>query len=215
MSRTRKDPPRLTRAERQERTRLALLDAAAEVVTERGLHGASVEAIAARAGFTRGAFYSNFRSREELFVELLQQRVYRRYAEMAMQVISGERIDTPRESGERLAAIQGEPEAPAMFHLWLELLAQAGRDPDLREMAAGFWRGNAMLIEQALAAAEEAHGTELNVDARALAAAAIALDVGLGIQHFVDPERVPLSVWPDAFEALYRGLEDAQTSRSK
>jgi hypothetical protein len=82
-------------------------------------------------------------------------------------------------------------------------------------MVAGFWRGNAILIEQAFHAAEEAHGTRLNVDPHALAAAAIALDVGLSIQHYADPERVPLSVWPDAFEALYKGLEDAQTSRSK
>jgi AcrR family transcriptional regulator len=55
---------------RRENTRMRLLDAAAEVFAEVGLEGASVEAICERAGFTRGAFYSNFESKDELFLEL-------------------------------------------------------------------------------------------------------------------------------------------------
>ena len=55
---------------RRERTRQRLLDAAAEVFAEVGLDAASVEAICERAGFTRGAFYSNFDSKDELFLEL-------------------------------------------------------------------------------------------------------------------------------------------------
>jgi AcrR family transcriptional regulator len=50
-----------------------LLDAGAEVFAETGLQGVSVEAICARAGFTRGAFYSNFSSKEELFLALLDR----------------------------------------------------------------------------------------------------------------------------------------------
>lgn len=55
---------------RRENTRARLLDAAAQVFAEAGLEGASVEAICERAGFTRGAFYSNFESKDELFLEL-------------------------------------------------------------------------------------------------------------------------------------------------
>jgi AcrR family transcriptional regulator len=55
---------------RRERTRQRLLDAAAEVFAEVGLDAASVEAVCERAGFTRGAFYSNFSSKDELFLEL-------------------------------------------------------------------------------------------------------------------------------------------------
>jgi AcrR family transcriptional regulator len=47
--------------------------AASEVFAESGFDGASVEAICERAGFTRGAFYSNFASKEELFFGLVQQ----------------------------------------------------------------------------------------------------------------------------------------------
>ncbi|MGV8881850.1 MAG: TetR/AcrR family transcriptional regulator [Rhodoglobus sp.] len=54
----------------RENTRARLLDAAAEVFAGVGLDAASVEAVCDRAGFTRGAFYSNFESKDELFLEL-------------------------------------------------------------------------------------------------------------------------------------------------
>ncbi|WP_238343673.1 TetR/AcrR family transcriptional regulator [Microbacterium sp. RG1] len=57
----------------RENTRARLLAAASEVFAELGLEGASVEAICERAGFTRGAFYSNFASKEELLLGLMQQ----------------------------------------------------------------------------------------------------------------------------------------------
>lgn len=194
---------RLTRSESQERTRAALLDAAAELFVEHGYQGASVERIALRAGFTRGAFYSNFASKEELFAALLQDRVYALYAEMAERAIAGEQVDTPRQSGERLAAVQAAPAGQWLFRLWLELLAHAGRDPSFKAIAAGFWRTNRELIAKAIQAAADARGIELAHDARVLASAAIALDIGLSLQHFVDPDAVPLSVYPDAFEAFY------------
>ena len=56
---------------RREATRQKLLDAAAQVFAEVGLDAASVEAICERAGFTRGAFYSNFETKDELFLELV------------------------------------------------------------------------------------------------------------------------------------------------
>lgn len=54
----------------RENTRARLLDAAAQVFAEVGLDGASVEEVCERAGFTRGAFYSNFESKDELFLML-------------------------------------------------------------------------------------------------------------------------------------------------
>jgi AcrR family transcriptional regulator len=54
----------------RQNTRARLLDAAAEVFAEVGLDVASVEAVCDRAGFTRGAFYSNFESKDQLFLEL-------------------------------------------------------------------------------------------------------------------------------------------------
>ena len=60
--------PRLTRKERQTQTREALLASATSVLAEKGLHSASIDDIAAHAGFTKGAFYANFASKEALFL---------------------------------------------------------------------------------------------------------------------------------------------------
>ncbi|MBV8159022.1 MAG: TetR family transcriptional regulator, partial [Dyella sp.] len=63
---------RLTREESRDQTRQRLLEAAAVVIAKKGLAATSVEDIAAHAGYTRGAFYSNFTSKNDLFIELLK-----------------------------------------------------------------------------------------------------------------------------------------------
>src|SRR6187551_259333 len=68
MSRVRTRPTR-------DDTRDRLFEAAARVFEEHGIGGASIEAIAAAAGFTRGAFYSNFRSKDELIIAMLEDHV--------------------------------------------------------------------------------------------------------------------------------------------
>lgn len=64
---------RLTREESREQTRQGLIDAAAVVIAKLGLAAARVEDIAEYAGYTRGAFYSNFDSKLEVFIELLKK----------------------------------------------------------------------------------------------------------------------------------------------
>ncbi|MGO2745583.1 TetR/AcrR family transcriptional regulator [Microbacterium sp.] len=71
---------------RRENTRARLLDAAAQVFAEVGLEGASVEAICERAGFTRGAFYSNFESKDELFLELASSVAEQRLASVRSRI---------------------------------------------------------------------------------------------------------------------------------
>lgn len=65
---------RLTRAEAKARTRQQVLDAAARVFAQKGYAGASVEEIAESAGYSIGALYSNFASKERLFLELMSAR---------------------------------------------------------------------------------------------------------------------------------------------
>lgn len=200
-------PVRLSRAEQRAQTRASLLDAAGRVFVEQGFLGASVEAIAAEAGFTRGAFYSNFGSKEELFAELLQDRVYSIYRRMAESSANLTERPTPRELGERLAAVQAHPEGGWLFRLWLELLAHAGRDERFRKIAAGFWGGNRALSGNAIEAAYAAAGRELPVPADQLATAMIALDIGLALQHFVDPDAASLDLYPELYELLFEPLD--------
>jgi AcrR family transcriptional regulator len=64
---------RLSRNDSREQTTQRLLDAAQKVIAKKGLEASSVENIAAAAGYTRGAFYSNFSSKDDLFIELLRR----------------------------------------------------------------------------------------------------------------------------------------------
>lgn len=65
---------RLTRRESQESTRARLIEAAENVFIRFGFDASPVERIAGAAGFSRGAFYSNFRNKDELFLAVLNQR---------------------------------------------------------------------------------------------------------------------------------------------
>jgi AcrR family transcriptional regulator len=204
---------RLSRKEKQEETRRRLLDAAERVFLRRGLQGSSVEEIAAEAGFTRGAFYSNFKSKDELFVELLHARVYDRYAKMAEE--AQKQPGTPRErlrwGIERVRDVQKGEEGSWLFRLWLECLTQAARDEDFRRLAATFWSGNrGVLTEQAKAAFKEV-GRKPPLPAKQIATAMIALDVGLAVQHLVDPDEAPLDHYLPLFDLLFGTLLDPDT----
>jgi AcrR family transcriptional regulator len=194
---------RLTRAERQEQTRRELLDAAARVFVRRGFQGSTVEEISAEAGYSRGAFYSNFASKEDLFVELLHDRVYRTYTEMYDKALSDpERVITLRETGERLAEMQARSEDRWLFRLWFECIAQATRDRKLRRLAATFWRGNRARGAELIARQVPHHAER----AKSISTALIALDIGLAIQHFIDPEDAPLDVYPELYVLLFGPL---------
>src|SRR5918996_3278353 len=72
----------LTRKQRQEQTREDLVGAAARVFARRGYHKATVEEIAAEAGFSTGAVYSNFDGKEQLFLAIADRQVGDRVAEI-------------------------------------------------------------------------------------------------------------------------------------
>ena len=202
-----------TREEKRAETRRRLLDAAEQVFVRRGLQGSSVEEIAAEAGFTRGAFYSNFKSKDELFVELLHARVYDRYARLAKQ--TQEQPGSPRErlrwGTERLRDIQQDEGGSWLFRLWLECLSQAARDDGFRELAATFWSGNRELLAEQTKAAFEETGGEPPLPPSQIATALIALDIGLAVQHLVDPEGAPLDLYVPLFDLLFGRLLDSPT----
>jgi AcrR family transcriptional regulator len=69
---------RTRQAERTRATRRKLLDAAKRIFAKDGFEGARLEDIAAGAGYTRGAFYANFKSKEDIFFALLEEWVRER-----------------------------------------------------------------------------------------------------------------------------------------
>lgn len=129
--------------------------------------------------------------------------MFRLYAEMARESADPATRLSPRAVGERLAAIQGNPEGRWIFRLWLELLAHAGRDEEFRKIAAGFWSGNRRLTGMAIGLAYEEAGATPPAAPERLASAWIALDIGLALQHFVDPEAAPLDLYPELCDLLF------------
>lgn len=88
---------RLSRADSRERTAQRLLDAAERLIARRGLDATSVEEIAEAAGYSRGAFYSNFKSKEDLFFEVLrrdQERTSARFAAVIDDALPLEQVQS-------------------------------------------------------------------------------------------------------------------------
>jgi AcrR family transcriptional regulator len=200
-------PPRLSRAERQAQTRAALIEAAARVFVERGFVGSSVEAIAAEAGFTRGAFYSNFESKEQLFVELLHERVYDDFARLIKSVPTdmppAERVVW---GAERMRERYENAREDWLFELLLECLAHAARRPEFRALPATFWSGTREMNARGIEAGFAEVGKAPPIEAKHLATAMTALDIGLAVQHLVDPDEVPLELYPRLYGLLFASL---------
>ncbi len=113
--------------------------AASTVFAERGIIGASVEEICETAGFTRGAFYSNFASKDELVLALLQHELESQYAAAQAAIAS---VTTSARSGRDPAtaiatALETFESAGRMDREWIltqqELLLHAARQPEVRE----------------------------------------------------------------------------------
>jgi AcrR family transcriptional regulator len=206
-------PRRLTRAEQRARTRAALIDAAGRVIAQRGFHGASIEAITAEAGYTGGAFYANFDSKEDLFAELLEQRVFKVWREILTESAESSAGRSAREIGEISAAMNRHPDSRWVIGLWLELMANAGRDERFRKIAAQMWREGRALSTHLLTAAYQASGRTPPAPPEHLVSAMMALETGLSLQHYADPEAVPLELIPELFELLFGRLEPRESQR--
>jgi TetR/AcrR family transcriptional regulator, transcriptional repressor of aconitase len=85
---------RLTREESQALTRKRLLESAHEVVARVGYENASIDLIAENAGYSKGAFYSNFDSKEAIFLELLETHAAQDVPEIAV-LLDG--VDDPNQ----------------------------------------------------------------------------------------------------------------------
>ena len=199
---------RLTREEKKAQTRASLIEAGTTVFRRHGYQAATVEEITAEAGFSRGAFYSNFANKEELVTEILQRAVYDEYRSMAERMpVDASGRERLRWTAHELMERQRREEAdPWVWQLWLELLAHVTRHPEFRGLAAGFWRGNRAAMTEMIAQDYANHDAAPPAAPKDLATALIALDIGLAIQHLVDAADVPLEIYETLYELLFGPL---------
>lgn len=125
--------PRLTRVETRALTRRALIDAAAHEFASVGFAGASVDAIAARAGYTRGAVYANFANKQALLLELMKRFLETELENSRAVFERAESVDDMLAEAE--AQIDAAAEDDALWPmLGMELQLQAARDPEFRAL---------------------------------------------------------------------------------
>jgi AcrR family transcriptional regulator len=176
---------------RRSATRARLLEGALDVFAERGFHGASVEDICDRAGFTRGAFYSNFASKDELVLALFQATTDRLLEQIAA-LLPG-LADQP---GTLLDAVLGllDDAAPdqRQWHLIsTEFTLHALRNPEaataLNQQRKMFRERLTALVEQISDAGE----LRMNVPPEQFVRLVIALHEGARSQSLLEPTEVP------------------------
>ncbi|MFI5931388.1 TetR/AcrR family transcriptional regulator [Actinoplanes sp. NPDC051494] len=184
---------RLTRAEQQARTREKLLDSAETLFGEQGIHQTSLDQIAAAAGLTKGAIYANFGGKKELITAIAERKL-------------AEDVPVrPRESLESwIGALGGDfetsmpkPEIRRFALAFVELWLNGMRD-----------EGSTETVRQWLRRVRELHARDAEAlgvhDPQRTAALLLALDVGIGLQSFIDPEAVPPEFYTRGIEAVLR-----------
>ena len=181
----------LTPERRRAMTRQHLLDAAAIVFARNGFHGSTLDEVAATAGFSKGAVYSNFKSKDDLFLELFHDRVDRQFA-VVSEALETDSHDQA-EQLPRIRQILGSDASPwddSFVTLWLEFILYARRNPNAqKKLAASAQRARAQV--QALIEHEyEVLGVAPNYPTADLAEIGMALFNGLGIDRLVDPSAV-------------------------
>jgi AcrR family transcriptional regulator len=199
----------LTPERRREMTRQHLLEAAAIVFARKGFHGATLDEVAKLAGFTKGAVYSNFKSKDDLFLALLEQKSERSYAVTAEILETGDhdRDEQFPRIRKQLFTETGTDFFDEEFDaLLLEFVLYARRNPEAREklaQSAGREREFAReLIEREYAVREAAP----EFPPEAMSTCALALFGGLSVTRLIDAKAVTAETVDVALALLYKAM---------
>jgi AcrR family transcriptional regulator len=197
----------LTPERRRELTRRHLLEAAAIVFARDGFHGATLDKVASHAGFTKGAVYSNFKSKDDLFLALLDDRVESQFAVVSEVLESG-----PHEREYQFplmrelidATVFGDDSFSALY---LEFVLYARRNPEARAKLIENARRERAFIEALI---EREHGQfgagPPPRPVRVLADFSRAVFSGLGMARLVDPESITKETVAVTLEMLYQSM---------
>jgi AcrR family transcriptional regulator len=183
------------RVERQQKTRDELLAAATRLFASRGFGDASIDEIAADAGYTSGAIYANFAGKEDLFLSAFEEQIARHVREVSEAVAAAGEDARARSAAGAQQWVDFLDRSPELFLLFVEYWAYAVRDPQRREAFserfAAFRETTARLLGRG--AADD------------LAPAVNALVYGVALQRLAEPDRIPDDLLRTCIEALLRG----------
>jgi AcrR family transcriptional regulator len=204
---------RLTRKESQARTRSKLIEAAGKVFACRGMERATVDEVASEAGYTKGAFYANFKSKEDLFLAMLDERFAKRLEEIDRVLESGAPVeDQARRAGQEFSDYLATD--PEWSRLFFEFAVQAMRDEGFRQELVARHR----TIRSRIAAGFEAHadtiGGELPIPAQAVAMMTYAMADGFALARILEPEDMPDDLFATMLAVFFTGLATLSTPAS-
>jgi AcrR family transcriptional regulator len=178
---------RLTRAERREQTRDDLIAAAYRLFTEGGFHATSLDQIAAAAGYTKGAVYSNFDSKEDLFFAVYERRVAEAEAQMRELFAGDVAAGLDRIAADTTGRINRDDGwLAAFFEFWAHVI----RRPELRGRFAEIHRRVQVPVAGALERVAAERGVELPDEALRIAVASGAMQIGLALERLTQPDVV-------------------------
>jgi AcrR family transcriptional regulator len=197
-------------------TRERLFAAAAAVFDQQGIGGASIAAIAAAAGFTRGAVYSNFASKDELIIAMLEDHVERSVRHHL------DLLDRHRDPVDFVAALREsdrsrrDPLGRAPL-LHMELILYVARSEKRRPELAKRLRARRTLVTDIIAATSRAAGRAPVVDPAWAGAMLLALEDGFRLHRLIDPDTTPADSFVRCVSELQRliGLESTSPDRSR
>jgi AcrR family transcriptional regulator len=195
---------RSARAERRD-ARVALLDAALEVFSERGYRDASVDDVAERAGYSKGAVYWHFSSKDDLFFALWDERVDKPWSQ-TIELLESAAADhdmAPEASARFAEVLRGQRELLLIDH---EYWGQAVRDPERRARYAERQARMRSALGRAIAARMEHLGAPpLEGPAEHMATLFMSVTSGLAREKLIDPDAAPDDLLGEAFALLYAG----------
>jgi len=195
---------RLGRQERREQTRADLLAAARRAFLRDGFHAASLDAIAEDAGYTKGAFYSNFASKDDALVAVFDEHFRDRAVAYERLIFTTGSVEDAYRAVARYWHDANERE-PEWSRLVIEFMAHASRHEHLRQAVKEVRQRGLDRIVELVEQLAERHGVEYTVPITELVRGSGALNRGLAVEQLLDPE---LSV--EAFEEMHvayiRGL---------
>ena len=203
MSRVRTRPTR-------DETRDKLFEAAARVFEEQGIGGASIEAIAAAAGITRGAFYSNFASKDELIIAMLEDHVAQSIRRSLDLLAKHQNLDDFLDAFKRMDRSQQDPLGRSPL-LHMEMILFVARAEKRRPELAKRLRARRKLIADIVETTLNDSGRPASVNPAWTAAVVLALDDGFRLHRLIDPETTPADSFLRALSDLRRstGLSSA------
>jgi AcrR family transcriptional regulator len=202
------------RSARNADTRVRLLEAAARVYARSGVGGATLDQVAAEAGFTKGAVYSQFGSKENLLVALLHEHLAAQVSEQ-LAAFDRERTTWARPLAGSAAWMDQLDRDPDPFRLFVELWVYAQRDERLRErLAVGLDALRSMFERFGALGAEDAGIERLPHAAENFATVVLSLGIGMQMVRMIEPDQVPPSLLGAALSVLVRAAEHEPQARA-